>query len=80
MNERSRTWREQEERVVARWNAATERHRVARQAIAEAAAPAGEPGDAQALQAEEAAARAELNAVRRQVARLKVEFASGKRY
>ena len=58
-------WRAQEEELVARWNAATERYRVAH---------------AENLMAEAAAARAELDALRRQVARLKVEFTSGKRY
>ena len=59
------TWREQEQQLVARWNAASERFR---------AAHAGN----QAAEAE--AARAELEVLRRQVARLKVEFTSGKRY
>ena len=64
MDKRS-TWREQEQQLVARWNAANERYR---------AAHAGN----QAAEAE--AARAELEVLRRQVARLKVEFTSGKRY
>jgi len=58
-------WREQEQQLVARWNAANERYR---------AAHAGN----QAVEAD--AARAELELLRRQVARLKVEFTSGKRY
>jgi hypothetical protein len=58
-------WREQEQQLVARWNAANERYR---------AAHAGNQAD------EAEAARAELELLRRQVARLKVEFTSGKRY
>ena len=59
------TWREQEQQLIARWNAANERYRVAH---------------AENQTAEAAAARAELEVLRRQVARLKVEFTSGKRY
>jgi hypothetical protein len=58
-------WREQEQQLVARWNAANERYRIAH---------AGN----QTAEAE--AARAELEILRRQVARMKVEFTSGKRY
>ncbi|HTP62747.1 MAG TPA: hypothetical protein VMJ14_11755 [Burkholderiales bacterium] len=59
------TWREQEQQLIARWNAANERYRAAH------------TGN-QTAEAE--AARAELEVLRRQVARLKVEFTSGKRY
>jgi len=58
-------WREQEQQLIDRWNAANERYR---------AAHAGNQV------AEADAARAELELLRRQVARLKVEFTSGKRY
>ena len=59
------TWREQEQQLIARWNAANERFRLAH-------------ADNQAAEAD--AARAELEILRRQVARLKVEFSTGKRY
>ena len=59
------TWREQEQQLIARWNAANERYRVAH--------AGNQPADTEA-------ARAELEVLRRQVARLKVEFSSGKRY
>ncbi|MDA0225588.1 MAG: hypothetical protein O2975_05685 [Proteobacteria bacterium] len=78
--DKRRTWRAQEELVVARWNTATERHRVAQLNIANHATTPNEESDEKALKAEAEAARAELDAVRRQVARLKVEFNSGKRY
>ena len=64
MDKRS-NWREQEQQLIARWNAANERYRVAH--------AGNQPAEADA-------ARAELEILRRQVARLKVEFTSGKRY
>ena len=60
-----KTWRDQEENLVQRWNAANEPSRVAH---------AGN------LATEVEAARAELETLRRQVARLKSEFSTGKRY
>ena len=63
--DKRKAWREQEEQLVARWKSATERYRVAH---------------AENLAAEADAARTELETLRREVARLKVEFNSGKRY
>lgn len=63
--DKRKAWREQEQKLVERWNAATERYRVAH---------------SENLVPEADAARAELEALRRQVARLKSEFNSGKRY
>jgi hypothetical protein len=63
--DKRKTWRDQEQDLVQRWNAANERFR---------AAHAGN------LPAEVDAARAELETLRRQVARLKSEFSTGKRY
>lgn len=63
--DRRKTWRDQEQALVERWNAATERFR---------AAHAGKQSD------EVAAASAELETLRRQIARLKSEFSTGKRY
>jgi uncharacterized protein YukE len=68
-------WRTQEEELVARWNSAVARHQ---QALDELARAGGAAGAALALKAD--TARAELQALKRQVARLKVEFNSGKRY
>ena len=67
-------WREEEERLVARWNAAATRYRDIQVAL-QAAGNAGEDLELQAK-----AARDEIDAVRRKIARLKVEFNSGKRY
>ncbi|HUG78011.1 MAG TPA: hypothetical protein VML57_11045 [Burkholderiales bacterium] len=75
MDKRSR-WRMQEQELVARWNAAVARHQ---EALAEIAL-AGGSETSEALVQKADRARAEVDAVRRQVARLKVEFSSGKRY
>jgi hypothetical protein len=69
-------WRQQEQDLVERWRAATERHRAAHAQLA-ARAP-GAPDDALVLEAK--AAGAEIESLRRQVARLKREFLTGKRY
>ena len=63
--DKRKTWRDQEQNLVQRWNAASERFR---------AAHAGN------VPSEVEAARAELETLRRQVARLKSEFSTGKRY
>ena len=72
------TWRQQEQELVERWQAATERHRLAHLELATAAKVEGSPSDA--LVAKVKAASVELEALRRQVARLKREFLTGKRY
>ncbi|MDH4094710.1 MAG: hypothetical protein OEV81_07970 [Betaproteobacteria bacterium] len=68
-------WRIQEQELVERWRAANERLRVAHAGLA---GGAGAPDEA--LQREADAARTEIESLRRQVARLKREFLSGKRY
>lgn len=72
------TWRQQEQELVARWQAATERHRMAHLELATATQLEGAPDGA--LVAKVKAASAELESLRRQVARLKREFLTGKRY
>jgi hypothetical protein len=74
--DKRRTWRLQEQELVARWNTAVARHKNALAQIA----MAGGASTSQALVLEADSARAEVDALRRQVARLKVEFNSGKRY
>ncbi len=71
--DKRKTWREQETRLVARWTAANERHRAALAGLADPAAN-------DASRSEAAAAAAEVDAVRREIARLKVEFNQGRRY
>ena len=73
MDKRKR-WREQEERLVARWNAAALRYREVQAEIS------GQGAESEALKLKAQTARDEIEAVRREVARLKVEFNSGKRY
>lgn len=74
--DKRRTWRAQEQELVARWNSAVARHK---DVLAEIAQAGGE-ATSEALVLKADRARAEMDAVRRQVARLKVEFNSGKRY
>jgi hypothetical protein len=62
---------------VERWNAAEARYRELHAALQR---QAGGGAEADALKQEVERARADIEAVRRQVARLKVEFTSGKRY
>jgi hypothetical protein len=75
MDKRKR-WRTQEQELVARWNSAVARHK---DVLAEVALAGGQ-SMSEALAAKVDGARAEMDAIRRQVARLKVEFNSGKRY
>ena len=72
--DKRKAWREQEDLLVARWNAAAERYRSAQAKLALEQTPSDE------LKQEAADARNEIEVLRRQVARLKVEFVSGKRY
>jgi hypothetical protein len=79
MNQR-RTWREQEQQLVERWNAATERCRAADAEVSRQrkAQDGGIPSDECVRSAE--AANVALETMRKQVARMKVEFSTGKRY
>jgi hypothetical protein len=77
MDTRQKVWREEEQRLLERWNAATGRFRDAQAALSKPA-PAGVPQEA--LTNAAATARTELDHMRKQVARLKAEFSSGKRY
>lgn len=73
------TWREQEQKLIESWNAASQRYRAIHEQLA-ACPPAG-AGEIQAeLRRQAQAALAEIEALRRKVARLKREFLSGKRY
>lgn len=74
--DRRKQWRTQEQDLVARWNTAVARHK---DVLAEIALAGGE-ATSEALVLKADSARADMDALRRQVARLKVEFNSGKRY
>lgn len=78
--DKRKVWREQEQQLVERWNAATARHRDAHAEIARLQPSPDSSGPSKELLLKAEAARAELEVLRRQVARLKVEFNSGKRY
>lgn len=76
--DKRRAWREQEQDLVGRWNSAVERDRAAQLELSRQA-ELGESVSAE-LQKRAASARADMEAVRREVARMKVQFYSGKRY
>ena len=78
--DKRRAWREQEQQLVERWKAASERYRDAEAALSSQSSASGEgaPNEESVLKVK--AARAELEAMRKQVARIKVEFSAGKRY
>jgi hypothetical protein len=76
--DKRRAWREQEERLVESWNTAVARYRDVQAEIERQRLAPGGASEELKLRAE--AARAEVDAVRKQVARLKVEFSSGRRY
>jgi hypothetical protein len=74
--DKRKLWRTQEQELVARWNSAVARHK---DVLAEIAL-AGTQATSAALALKADSARADMDALRREVARLKVEFNSGKRY
>ena len=76
--DKRKAWREQEQRLVERWRAATERYRDAQAEVSRQQDGESAPAAEIVLRAE--AARAEFEAVRKQIARLKDEFSNGKRY
>jgi hypothetical protein len=77
--DKRKAWREQEQRLVERWNLAAERYKRVNEEISRLqAAAAGALSEDLMKQVQ--TARAEMEAVRRAVARVKVEFNSGKRY
>ncbi len=78
--DKRKSWRAQEQQLVERWNAATERYREAQADLARQRLPLGDGSPTEECVRTEEAARAELEAMRKQVARMKVEFSTGKRY
>ena len=77
--DKRKAWREQEQKLVERWNAAAARQRDAHAEMARQQPGTGGAPSAEILLKVEAA-NAELEALRREVARMKVEFTSGRRY
>ncbi len=76
MDDKRKAWREQEQQLVERWRVAEERYRDARAGATDQ--PPGVSAGQSDLRAD--AARAELEAMRKQIARIKAEFSTGKRY
>ena len=77
--DKRRAWREQEQRLVERWNAATGRFRDAQAVLLSGSSDGGGAPSEESIKNVETA-RAEIEAVRKQAARLKAEFSNGKRY
>jgi len=77
--DKRKAWREQEQRLVESWSTAVAHYReVQAELERQRLAAGGHASEELLLRAE--AARAGVEAVRKQVARLKGEFSSGKRY
>jgi hypothetical protein len=74
--DKRKAWRAQEQELVARWNSAVARH----QDVLAQIGREGADSTSEALARKADSVRAEMDSLRRQVARLKVEFNSGKRY
>ena len=75
--DRRKAWRDEEEQLVARWNAATEQFRTLQEEMSRQP-PAESMSDELKRKMQEA--HTEMEALRRRVARIKVEFSTGKRY
>jgi hypothetical protein len=73
-------WRRQEQQLVERWNAAIERHRVVHEELSARRVAQGDGAADDELVLKVRAAQAEIETLRRQVARLKREFISGERF
>jgi hypothetical protein len=78
MHDKRKAWREQEQQLVERWRMAEERYRDARAGTA-GLPPGNDVPAGQNVQKADAA-RAELEVMRKQIARIKAEFSAGKRY
>jgi hypothetical protein len=76
--DKRKTWREQEEDLIARWNAAASRQQALQSQILRQRDAGTEPDAQLLLDAERS--RSEMESVRREVARMKVQFYTGKRY
>ena len=77
---KQKTWREQEQRLVEAWNAATERLREAQAELQRQSLAQGDGAPSKECVRTAELANAELEIMRKKVARMKVEFSTGKRY
>jgi len=78
--DKRKVWREQEQQLVEKWNSAAQRYRDIMAQIAREDPCAAPGGPGEEIMSQAAAVRAEIEALRKKVARLKAEFNSGKRY
>jgi len=78
--DKRKTWREQEQQLIEKWNSAAQRYRDIMAQIAREDPFAGTAGPSEDIMSKAQAVRAEIDALRKKVARLKSEFNSGKRY
>jgi hypothetical protein len=76
--DKCKAWREQEQNLVERWNAVAARQLALQSEITRQRNAGAAPGAELLLEAERS--RSEMEAVRREVARIKVQFYTGKRY
>ncbi|MFL6563766.1 MAG: hypothetical protein ACJ8G5_02455 [Burkholderiales bacterium] len=76
--DKRKTWRAQEQALIERWNATATRQRDLEAEIARQRDAGGAPSAQLLLDAERS--RSEMDTVRREVARMKVQFSTGKRY
>jgi hypothetical protein len=77
--DRRPAWREQEQRLIESWNAASLRYRAIHEQLS-AHPPAGDREIGVELRRQAQAALAEIETLRRKVARLKRQYLSGERY
>ena len=80
MTQKRAGWRKQEEQLVARWSDATERHRQIHQELSARRLADGKAAPEDGLSLRAQAVVAEIEGLRREVARLKRQFLSGERY
>ena len=78
--DKRKAWREQEQQLIEKWNSAAQRYRDIMARIAREDPFAAPDGPSEEIMSQAAAVRAEIEALRKKVARLKAEFNSGKRY
>ena len=80
MTQKSAAWRKQEEQLVARWSDAAERHRRIHREMSARQLTHGAAGPDDDLSLKAQAVIAEIEGLRREIARLKRQFLSGERY
>jgi predicted phage gp36 major capsid-like protein len=76
--DKRKAWRTQEQSLILRWNAAATRQQELQAQITRQSEAGGVPAAQLLLEAERS--RSEMEAVRREVARMKVQFYTGNRY